>query len=258
MNLVDAVLWGLAAALFGAAAWLTVREGERWDPAVFFVAVLGALWRGVPPVREGPVEADGWDGDLDALDPAVQPGARLAPRITWSDVAEGSAPLQAEVARRLDGVRLVWFGPPTVDVPVPEAVSVADATALGEAVDRVLARPETRLVLAAGRDARPMLELLKDAPALRDRLRAVLLAGAELDPAWVAETITHDAYDTELAREVPWLQLRLPGQPALPVPPEPPTARRSVLPVDLGVVAPETLDDPRVGRALALVVAALG
>lgn len=256
MTTVDAALWAVAAMLFAAAVWLTLRDDDRWDPAVFFVAALGALWGGAPPVRGGPVEPDGWDGDLDQLDPAVSPEARLGPKLTWRDVAEDSPALRAEVARRLADTRLVWIGEPPV--PVPVAGAFAGDTAAAESVlDAQLERPETRLVLATAGDARPLLQLLKDAPALRDRLRAVLLFAADLDPAWAAAEVSHVAFDTELSRRVPWFVLRRPGQPMLADPPEPPTGRRSLVPIDLGELPDEARADPRVGRALALLVAAL-
>jgi hypothetical protein len=126
------------------------------------------------------------------------------------------------------------------------------------AISAVCDRPELRLVLAAGEHGDELLRLLHAEPGLRDRVRAVLLVGARLDEAWIAENFGHLAFDVELSREVPYLTLRTAGATILPDPPEPPSARRSIAAIDLGEVEPEVLADPRCGRAVAALLAAVG
>lgn len=256
---VDAALWSAAVALLALALWLTSREGDRWDPATWFAAALGARWGGSPPLAEGPIEPEGWDGDVRALEAAYTPAARLGPGLDWPDLEGWTPAVEAALARRLADVRLVWLGEPALAVPAVATATMPSVEAAEPVLEPLLERPEVRLVLAArGAAAQPLLALLRDAPRLRDRLRAVLLVAPEIDAAWLAEKFTHEAFDTELMRQVPYLALRVPGVAPLPDPPEPPSARRAVLPVDLGVVPPEVVGDARVGQATAAVLAALG
>jgi hypothetical protein len=239
MTTVDAALWSIAVALLAMALWLNSRE-ETWDPAVFWAALRAAA-RGEP---------------VPAMGEPYDPFARLGPGCDWTAVGEGTPALAEVLARRLRDVRVVWFEPPPVELPGVRT-TVLDKVD-GDAVADLLEDRSTRLVVAA-RDAAPAtLQLLHDAPLLRDRLRAVLFVGAKPDPAWLAEHFGHAAFDTELAREVPYLTLRTPGTEPLPDPPEPPSARRAIRSVDLGVVPAEELGDPRLGRALSALLAALG
>lgn len=256
---VDAALWSVAVALLALAVWLTVREGDRWDPATWFAAALGARWGGPPPLAEGPIEPKGWDGDVRALEAAYTPEARLGPKLEWPDLEGWTPGVREALARRMADVRLVWLGDAGLDVPEVATAVMPGPDAAEAVLEPLLERPEVRLVMAArGASAQPLLALLRDAPRLRDRLRAVLLVAPELDAAWLADKFSHEAFDTELMRQVPYLALRVPGIAPLPDPPEPPSARRAILPVDLGVLPGDALADARVGQAVATTLAALG
>ena len=111
-------------------------------------------------------------------------------------------------------------------------------------------------MVLVGTDALGFLTFYSDVPGLRDRVRAVCLLGLDLGPAteWLAESFTHQAFDLELDRSVPWLTLRTaPGQ-VLRAPPPDPTGRESIEVVDLG----EAPLDATTGVALVLLLAALG
>lgn len=254
---IDAALWSVAAALLGFALWLVRRDvaAEGWDPAVFFGGALTAAFgKGNLPLREGPVPEEGWEGAAEDLPDIYQPAHRLSPEVTWGALAAGEA--GGALAHRLAGVRLVWLEEPAVTVDgVTAVVTTADA------LPALLDRPDARMVLAARREAMAGLRLLHDAPALRDRLRAVLLVGPELDAAWLAEHFTQAAFDVEVAREVPFLTLRSGADAAaqrLPEPAPQASGLSAVAVVDLGVLPEDLLGDPRVARALAALLAALG
>jgi hypothetical protein len=262
---VDAVLWSVAAGLLALALWLNRGVGAGWDPASFFGAVLSALFGpGNLPLTGGPVPAEGFEGTPDELAAVDDPCARLGPDCGWTEIAGWTEPVRATIARRLSGVKVVWFETPVVHLEGMEFV-VLDTGGLDRidvaALEPLLARPDLRLVVAAHIRADAVLRLLHDAPGLRDRLRAVLLVAPPLDADWLAAHFTHPAFDVEVAREVPYFTLRA-GDNAdaqrLPDPPTPPTGRRSVAPIDLGVLPAELLPDPRVGRALSALCAALG
>ncbi|MFZ5476568.1 MAG: hypothetical protein ACOZNI_07310 [Myxococcota bacterium] len=240
MSTVDAALWSLAVALLALALWLNARDEETWDP--------GVLWRALRAATRGE--------PVPALPDVYDPFARLGAGCDWATIASDAPPVRDARARRLRDVRVVWFEPPLVEIPDVRVTTLERVD--GDAVADLLEDRRARLVLAAGEAAQPVLQLLHDAPLLRDRLRAVLFVGARPDRDWLAACFTHVAFDTELAREVPYLTLRTPGSEPLPDPPEPPSARRAVRPVDLGEVAPEELADPALGRALAALLAALG
>ena len=84
----------------------------------------------------------------------------------------------------------------------------------------------------------------------------MLLVGATFDRAWVLAHVNHEELDVEVLREVPYLQLRVPGGEALPEPALPPSQRRCVAVVDLGET--DRLDDAHLPGALADVLAAVG
>jgi hypothetical protein len=257
---VDAVLWSLAVALLVLGLWLARGDGPRWDPAVFFGGALTAAFgAGRLPLTEGPVPAGGWDGAATELDPVYDPRERLASDVSWDALAAWTEPARAAVHRRLAGVRLVWVEPPPLTLPDVDTAVVAGPDA--DPILALLTRPEERLVLAASTGADGLLRLLHDTPALRDRLRAVLLVAPHLDGAWVTTHFTHLGFDVEVAREVPFLTLRTGPDAAaqrLPDPPKPPSGRPTVAVIDLGVLPDTVWDDVRVARALTALCAALG
>ena len=283
MTTFDVALWSVASMLFSAAAWITLRRDPSWDPAVYFAACWRSLRGEVPPLSEGPIPEGGWDGDLGDLPAGVHPSVRLAHGLDW--LALDGPEARAARDRRLEGVKLVWIEHPLLGIdgletdvvevdpwpllggaegapsatPPREDASPDEAAWADAAASRILAacpRPEQRLILAASSHATELLRILRAAPALRDRVRAVLLVHASLDTAWVAANVQHLDYDVEVQREVPWFFLRAPGTTFPADPPEPPSARRSFSLVDLGVVPAGELGDAALTRALTLVLAA--
>ena len=292
MTTFDVALWSVAAMLFSAAAWITVRRDPSWDPAIYFAACWRSLRGAVPPLAEGPIPEGGWDGSLTDLPAGVHPSERLAHGLDWTTLDGPDA--RAARDRRLADVKLVWIEhpllgieglatdvvdvdawppsqgaegvppsatPPRNDAPPDDspAGSPAEAAWADTAAARLLAactHPEDRLVLAASTHATELLRMLRGAPALRDRVRAVLLIHPHLDAAWVAAHVQHLDFDVEVQREVPWFFLRAPGSQLPADPPEPPSARRSLALVDLGVVEAADLGEAALSRALGLVLAA--
>ena len=291
MTTFDVALWSVASMLFSAAAWITLRRDPSWDPAVYFAACWRSLRGEVPPLSEGPIPEGGWDGDLGDLPAGVHPSVRLAHGLDW--LALDGPDARAARDRRLEGVKLVWIEHPLLGIdgletdvvevdpwpllggaegvlfatppredasPDDSRVHAPDEAAWADAAaSRMLAacpRPEQRLILAASSHATELLRILRAAPALRDRVRAVLLVHPHLETAWVAANVQHLDYDVEVQREVPWLFLRAPGTTFPADPPEPPSARRSFALVDLGVVPAGELGDAALTRALTLVLAA--
>jgi hypothetical protein len=256
-TLIDAALWSIAAALFAGAVWLVVRDRpDQWDPSVFFGGVLAALFgKGNLPLRGGPVPEEGWDGEPSELEAVYEPAARLAPGLTWSAVQRWSPDVGAALERRLADVRILALDPLPMDIP-------------GMAVERITAdqlevhfdRPEQRAVFFAGASADVLLRALHASGRLRDRARAVLFVAPTFDRAWLP-TITHTSFEVDVAREVPYLTLRA-GPSAedqlLPEPPRPASGILALATIDLGVLPEERLADPRVGRALGALLAAVG
>jgi len=258
--LIDGVLWSVAAGLAAVVLWLTRADGPPWDPASFFGAVLSALsGPGKLALTGGPVPEEGFEGTPAELEAVDDPRVRLGAACGWPEVAGWTEATRSAITRRTENVRLVWFEPPPVAVEGLET-TVLDAVDLA-ALGRLLTRPDTRVILAAHARADAVLRLLHEAQGLRDRLRAVLLVAPTLDASWLAPNFMHVAFDTELNRRVPYLTLRAGPDAAaqrLPEPPTPPTGRRAIQVVDLGVLPPDRLADPNVGRALAALCAALG
>ena len=247
--LLDAALWALALALVAGAIRLTLRPPPPWDAAAFFRAALAARRGDALPEGNGP---------------ELSPGAGIAHGIEWSDL--GSPRGDAADARRLADSVLVWCEPAPIAIPGLETHAIElppfdphDTTGWADAsvarIAPLLPRPQVRVIVAARGRANDVLRLLHAAPGLRDRLRAVVLVHPELDPDWLAANLTHEAFDVEVLRDVPWVHLRAPGQAPLPALPEPETGRTCVAVVDMGVV--EAIDDPHVAGALADTLAAL-
>ncbi len=148
---------------------------------------------------------------------------------------------------------------------------------------------ERRLILWALGDAGPLLlAALREAPALRDRVTAVIALGSPFggvpgDPppgldqqtrsAWLHDEFTQENMDLELKRSVPYLLLqrldpeaaepgdgRIPwGQQVLREPPVPPSGRRPVRVADLGPVLGDgsLLPPAYLARAIILTLLAL-
>jgi hypothetical protein len=105
------------------------------------------------------------------------------------------------------------------------------------------------------------IRLLHADAALRDRLRAVLLIAPRLDAEWLGAHFTQKAFDVEVAREVPWFTLRTgPDADAqrLPAPAPAASGFATIVVGDLGLIEPSLVADPRTGRAVAALLAALG
>jgi hypothetical protein len=271
-GVIDAALWSVAAMLGSAALWMSRPRPPSYDPARIWGMTLSTLVRGRFE-REGKEVADweqavarlvpsgipgDWFADPATLGPDHDPGVRIGPAAGWEAIAEDAPDAWAAVQRSLESVRFVRIG----DAPALEWPTVDLATPDEGALRAICATPELRLVLVLGAEPQPTLDRLAADPALRDRVRALFCFGGQLDDAWVATRLRHETFDTELARQTPWLwlQRRDGGQEstALTTPPEPPTARRSIDVVGLGVLDADAWSAALHGRALVLLVAALG
>lgn len=176
--------------------------------------------------------------------------------------ADGTGPVADALGRRAATV-LYWGPPPVAPPPSWEAIVLADPSstdqraALEADLERALSVSSRRFVVVVTSDALDFLRFYSDVPGLRDRVRAVCFVGLDLGPAteWLAESFTHQAFDMELDRSVPWLTLRTaPGQ-VLRAPPPDPTGRESIEVVDLGETSSPL--DPATRAALLLLLAAL-
>jgi len=244
---VDAALWAAALALFGTALWLSRPRPRAWRPEVVFNGITHILRSG-GSFDPAPLLGVGCDAD------AVR---------RWQ--SESAGPVGAALDRR--ATTLLSWGPLPAELATPaawERLEFPDPSApdqrvaLEAALERALAVPSRRFVVVVTTEALGFLRFYSDVPGLRDRVRAVCLLGLDLGPAadWLAESFTHQAFDLELDRAVPWLTLRTaPGQ-VLRTPPPDPTGRESIEVVDLGEV-PTPLDRAT-GAALLLLLAALG
>lgn len=270
----DAALWSAFIALFCGALYFAWPRPPSWDPVLFHQLVLASFFRGELEAKNGTIEdwkakmaallpvgpkppSGGWTEDPELLGADYATTTLLGAGVSWDVLAERGAPLAEAVTRRLAEVRVVWFGAPTV---VLQGVRVHELPTVDLAVlDALEAGPATRFVLATAHGA-ALLRALKEAPGVRDRLRAVLFVGAAFDPGWNAENLTQDGFDTEVDRVTPWLLLRTADGPEaeLPDPPVPATGRRSIAVHDLGRARPGLEADPALGSSLAVLLAALG
>lgn len=258
---VDAVLWAAAVVLAGVAVWLSRPRASEWDADAFFVAALTALHRPSPaPITEGPVPAEGWDGDLVALGEEYDPQRRLGVDCTWDALAAWAPPVEAAVRRRLEHVTAVWIEEPPFPLPGVDVRVLPDPDVVAAGLEELCAAPERRLVFLARSAAGAVLRRLHAEPGLRDRTRAVVFVGADLaaEREWLAENFTHVAFDLELARTLPFFTLRVQGAGAQAMRPPPSAPRECLAVVDLGLVPPDALRDERTARALVVTLAAVG
>lgn len=257
---IDAVLWSAAVTLAGVATWLSRPQALAWEPDAFFAAIWSVLRRPAPlALREGPIPASGWDGDVTTLEEDLDPVARLGPTCTWEAVGAFGPEVQAVIARRLGHVVALWLEEPAFELPGVRTVGVADAARVDEVLEELCAPPEARFVLFAARNAGGVLRRLHAEPGFRDRVRAVVFVGAELggDRDWIADHFTHTAFDLEMSRELPFFTLRVEGGGAQVLREPPASNRTCIRVVDLGLTPTASLADPALPRAFALVLAAL-
>lgn len=260
MGPIDIGLWSLVIALTSLALWLARPRPPDWEIDSFFAAVWALRCRPRPlPLSEGPVPAEGWDGNPADLGEAFDPTRRLGPTCTWEVVAAWSPDVPAAVARRLEDVRVVWLEPPALTLPGVEAHALVASEAVLPAIEQLVTAPQVRLVFFAHHAAGAVLRLLHDAPGLRDRTALVWFVGAELDTEreWLAAHFTHLAFDVELARRLPFLTLRF-ADGGAQVLRSPTGGDREVIQViDLGVAPRASLQDPTLGEAAVVTLAAV-
>lgn len=273
MNAVDAALWVAFAVLVLPALVMSLPRPPPFDPARLLGLLVATIHRGeverttkeardwegriaraVP--RDIPLPPGGWRVDPADLGEAHDLEARLGAGASWDALANGDEAVGRALARATAELTACWFEPPALDLPGLRAAPVRESDPVE--LLPLLADPASRLLVCARHRAAEVLGLLHDNPGLRDRVRAVLLVGARVDEAWLREHWSQKAFDTELARSTPYLVLRIGDSPRLAEPPVPASGRRPVAVSDLGVVDEAALQDPALGRALALLVAALG
>ncbi|MSQ02239.1 MAG: hypothetical protein EXR71_10185 [Myxococcales bacterium] len=268
----DVLLWAFFVALLTAALTFAWPRQPGWDPVTFHHLVLATLVRG--EVEASGADRGAWRARLDLLLPTgpTAPGGgwtldpdelgadyateeRLGAGVTWDAVAAGAPCVAEVVTRRLEDVRLIWFGAAPLDIPgvvtlAAEGVTLQTMTGPG-------IRASTRFVLATREHGAALLTALRNAPDRRDRIRALLFVDAQFDPA--AE-VRQDDFDTELDRTTPWFVLRSRegDDTRLAEPPVPETQRRSIRVHDLGRVPGASLSEPLLARSLAILLAAAG
>ena len=271
----DAALWSTFVALLCGALYFAWPRPPAWDPVLFHHLALATLLRGEVEAADGKLED--WKLRLDALlprgprppsggwteDPALlgedyDLAHRLGANCSWDALAANAPAIAAAEQRRFGDVTLVWIGEPALHVP-----GIATRTQpTAELASLLVAFPELhqRFVLATRHHGAALLAALREAPSVRDRVLACLFVGATFDAAWLAAHFSHVAFDTELDRTVPWFVWRCgEGEDAvLAEPVIPATGRRSIAVHDLGKGDASTLGEPAVGRAMALLLAAVG
>lgn len=271
----DSMLWSAFVALMVGAFYFAWPRSPAWHPPLFHHMVLTTRLRGEVEAANGTLEelkirlarllpvgpkppSGGWTEDPALLGNDYDPVAMLGVGATWDAIADRDPAVSAAVHRRLADVRLVWVGEPVFSVPGITCHSVATASA--EAILEYAEAPATRLVVATRDHGAALLGALREAPALRDRLRAVWFIGARFETGWNAEKLTQDGFDTEVDRVTPWFVLRLEeGEgTTLDEPPTPASGRRSFAVHDLGKADGALLAEPALGEAVAIVLAAVG
>ncbi len=250
---------------------IPARPGER--------ALLEQLGRAAAEQRL----AVAWDAgdpclfdDPEALGPEFAPACSLGPQVTWEDVAAWNEAVVSALRRRHEHTRFAVLGRPGLVAPLGEALGEERAlVATADELEALVPELSDRLVVVvAGAEVAALLETAKASPALRDRMRAVVGLGVQLEDleAWLAEHFTHERMDTEVSRATPWFHLAwvdqgvdplgVVGTPLattrFPTPPVPPTGRVALEPIDLGVLpGPSSgLDDTLLARALLLTLTA--
>lgn len=260
---VDALLWSLAVGLLVIALWVARPRPATWRLDVLFRTALAALGAPFAP-REGPPPAP-LDGPPEAYDARERVGGGA----DWAAVGRWEPKVSEAVRRRGDTLRVVWLEEPTVALPPEIAVTrlslpagdplhALDDAAFAAALRELATRKDLRVAWLASKQAAGVFKLLASDEGVRDLTRLVLLVGADLadHEAWLAEHFTHRNFDLEQARRLPFLTLRVEGAGAQRLRPPPPGDVEVVEVVDLGVVAPEALGDPAMGRSLAVLLAA--
>ena len=264
---VDAALWSAVVALTAMALWLSRPVPRAWDPARMF-AVCRSILNGQP------VE--------DALN---HPRARVGVACTdmalqnWhrSSGHHSSGPDGVDGVARAVGrhaATLLWWGAPSLLLPTSkrmpgwETVEVGTTAGpqLEATLEALLADKARRFVVLISEEPAAFFAFFSDVPGLRDRTRAVVLAGAELgpDPSWIETTFRHEKLDLEMDHALPYLTLRSGSEVHLRTPPPEPTGRDSIEVIDLGehptnvLSAEASPSDEATGAALLLVLAALG
>ena len=268
----DLVLWMSFLLLLAAALTFAWPRPPGWDPVTFHHLALASLVRGAVEAAGGDLEAwrarlgsvlpigpaapgGGWTLDPDELGADYSTAERLGAGATWDAVAAGAPAVAEVVTRRLDDVRLIWFGAAPLDIP--GVVTLAAAAVTLETMSGPGIAASTRFVLATRDHGAALLTALKAAPDRRDRIRALLFVDATFD---LAAELRQDDFDTELDRTTPWFVLRTRDEAdaMLADPPVPETQRRSIRVHDLGQLSIAALSEPLLARSVAILLAAAG
>ncbi len=218
-----------AAALAAWGAWLSVPRSPVLDWERLFKLTLATLHRGEVEAIGG--DAASWRERLEGFltdptaaetlmeDPADlgadwDPEPVLGAGATWDAIAAWDAPVREGLTRRLGHVVFACAGPSlaeniraanlrAVDVPVGAPPAESLAAPLTALSDRLI-------ILCDGARAGPLMRMLAQTPALRDRLLALVSIGGALPPEdaeWLKEAFTHEAFDTELLRTTPYASI---------------------------------------------------
>ena len=264
---VDAALWSAVVALTAMALWLSRPVPRAWEPARMFAVCRSIL-----------------NGQL-AEDALNHPRARVGVACTdmalqnWhhSSGHHSSGPDGVDGVARAVGrhaATLLWWGAPSLPLPASKRMPGWDTVELGTSagpkleatLEALLADKARRFVVLVSEEPAAFFAFFADVPGLRDRTRAVVLAGADLGPdtTWIDTTFRHEKLDLEMDHALPYLTLRSGPGVQLRTPPPEPTGRDSIEVIDLGehrTTASGTESgqpDAVTGAALLLVLAALG
>lgn len=260
---VDALLWSLAVGLLVIALWVARPRPASWRLDVLFRTALAALRSPWTP-QESPPPAP-----LEQPPEAYDARERVGGGADWAAVGRWEPKVAEAVRRRGDTLRVVWLEEPTValppeistlrlSLPPGDPLHALDDAAFAASLRELAARKDLRVAWLATKEAAGVFKLLASDEGVRDLTRLVLLVGADLadHEEWLAEHFTHRNFDLEQARRLPFLTLRVEGAGAQRLRPPPAGDVEVVEIVDLGLVPREALEDPSLGRALAVVLSA--
>jgi hypothetical protein len=214
----DQALWSCAIALSLGALYLSLPRPRGWTPEALLKGIHG---------EEGP-------------DPLEWFGAGVGwPELRRWVSGEDIEAVEKVLLRRFSGIRALWLEEPSLKLSGLEPVRFTPGVLNEEREKQLAASLGDKQILAfADAECLGMLELLKSAPGLRDRLVGVALLG-ELPQAWIEDHFTHENFDLERFRLVPYFS-RVP----LKTPPLPANGRGAI----------EALELPEGERELVLVV----
>ena len=201
MLVFDRLAWSVAIALFAGALWFS-----RSKPRVWTFSGLLARLRGASA-----------GASVDVLD-WLGAGVSWEQLQEWCQGGEAGEGLKKLLGRKLGEVTGLWLGEPAFEVDFLKTVQFSPGELTAEREHALVGMlGDARVVAFAHAESQGMLELLRGAPGLRDRLVAVVVLG-ELSEEWVKKEFTHENFDLERMQVIPyfWASQHAPETPLLP------------------------------------------